>query len=177
MTFTRDAARETITIIREMVGKRVNSRAAPAANEEDSSESGGYRSKGAEETKLRMTEGGQNEGIFKDNIFEFPDCHGNGSGDVFPCGVCGSRRNRLSRPRRRNLPGKSIPEDLTADLNVSLYSQYIWRGYELSRDSVVIFPTTHRRLQGVCRKSVGRSGHPLWNRERRTRNSNCRKQT
>ena len=37
--------------------------------------------------------------------------------------------------------GKVIPEDLTADLNVSLYSQYIWRGYELSRDSVVIFPT------------------------------------
>lgn len=37
--------------------------------------------------------------------------------------------------------GKVIPEDLTADLNVSLYSQYIWRGLELSRDSVVIFPT------------------------------------
>ena len=37
--------------------------------------------------------------------------------------------------------GKVIPEDLTANLNVSLYSQYIWRGYELSRDSVVIFPT------------------------------------
>ncbi len=37
--------------------------------------------------------------------------------------------------------GKTIPEDLFADLNVSLYSQYIWRGYELSRDSVVIFPT------------------------------------
>ena len=37
--------------------------------------------------------------------------------------------------------GKVIPEDLTADLNVSLYSQYIWRGLELSRDSFVIFPT------------------------------------
>src|SRR5512139_1690198 len=37
--------------------------------------------------------------------------------------------------------GKVIPEDLTADLNVSLYSQYIWRGLELSRDSLVIFPT------------------------------------
>ena len=37
--------------------------------------------------------------------------------------------------------GKTIPEDLTADLNISLYSQYIWRGYELSRGSVVIFPT------------------------------------
>lgn len=37
--------------------------------------------------------------------------------------------------------GKMIPEDLTADLNVSLYSQYIWRGLELSRDSLVIFPT------------------------------------
>ncbi len=37
--------------------------------------------------------------------------------------------------------GKTIPEDFTADLNVSLYSQYIWRGYELSRGSVVFFPT------------------------------------
>ena len=37
--------------------------------------------------------------------------------------------------------GKTIPEDLTADLNVSLYSQYIWRGYELSRDSFVAMPT------------------------------------
>lgn len=37
--------------------------------------------------------------------------------------------------------GKTIPEDLTADLNVSLYSQYIWRGYELSRDSFVVMPT------------------------------------
>lgn len=36
---------------------------------------------------------------------------------------------------------KQIPEDLTADANVSLYSQYIWRGYELSKDSLVIFPT------------------------------------
>jgi len=37
--------------------------------------------------------------------------------------------------------GKVIPEDLTADFNVSLYSQYIWRGLELSRDSFVMFPT------------------------------------
>jgi len=37
--------------------------------------------------------------------------------------------------------GKMIPADLTADLNVSFYSQYIWRGYELSRGSLVIFPT------------------------------------
>jgi len=36
---------------------------------------------------------------------------------------------------------KVIPEDLTADLNVSFYSQYIWRGYGLSKDSLVIFPT------------------------------------
>ncbi|ABK98830.1 TorF family putative porin [Pelobacter propionicus] len=36
---------------------------------------------------------------------------------------------------------KLIPEDLTADLNVSLYTQYVWRGYALSKDSLVIFPT------------------------------------
>src|SRR5512136_3247765 len=35
---------------------------------------------------------------------------------------------------------KLIPEDLTADLNISFYSQYIWRGYQLSKDSLVIFP-------------------------------------
>jgi len=35
---------------------------------------------------------------------------------------------------------KLIPADLIADLNVSFYSQYIWRGFELSRDSLVIFP-------------------------------------
>jgi hypothetical protein len=35
---------------------------------------------------------------------------------------------------------KLIPTDLTADFNLSLYSQYIWRGYELSKDSLVIFP-------------------------------------
>jgi hypothetical protein len=37
--------------------------------------------------------------------------------------------------------GKVIPEDLYANFNLSLYSQYIWRGLELSRDSLVIFPT------------------------------------
>ena len=35
---------------------------------------------------------------------------------------------------------KLVPADLTADLNVSFYSQYIWRGYQLSKDSLVIFP-------------------------------------
>lgn len=29
----------------------------------------------------------------------------------------------------------------TANLNVSFFSQYIWRGYELSKDSLVIFPS------------------------------------
>lgn len=38
-------------------------------------------------------------------------------------------------------PGmKLVPEDLTADFNFSAYSQYIWRGYALSRDSFVMFP-------------------------------------
>jgi len=37
--------------------------------------------------------------------------------------------------------GKVIPEDLYANFNLSLYSQYIWRGLELSRDSLVIFPS------------------------------------
>jgi hypothetical protein len=41
------AGRESGIVIREIVGMRVNSRAAPAANEEDSGETGGCRSKGA----------------------------------------------------------------------------------------------------------------------------------
>lgn len=36
---------------------------------------------------------------------------------------------------------KVIPEDYTASLNTSLYSKYVWRGYELSKDSLVIFPS------------------------------------
>lgn len=36
---------------------------------------------------------------------------------------------------------KLIPDDLTANLNVSAYSQYVWRGYALSKDSFVMFPT------------------------------------
>jgi hypothetical protein len=35
---------------------------------------------------------------------------------------------------------KLVPDDLIADLNVSFYSAYIWRGYELSKNSLVIFP-------------------------------------
>jgi hypothetical protein len=35
---------------------------------------------------------------------------------------------------------KVIPEDYSAALNTSFYSQYIWRGYELSKNSLVIFP-------------------------------------
>lgn len=46
--------------------------------------------------------------------------------------------------------GKMIPEDLTADFNVSLYSQYIWRGLELSRDSFVIFPTMTIAYKGFA---------------------------
>lgn len=46
--------------------------------------------------------------------------------------------------------GKMIPEDLTADLNVSFYSQYIWRGLELSRDSLVIFPTMTMGYKGFA---------------------------
>jgi len=46
--------------------------------------------------------------------------------------------------------GKLIPEDLTADFNVSLYSQYIWRGLELSRDSLVIFPTMTVAYKGFA---------------------------
>jgi hypothetical protein len=43
---------------------------------------------------------------------------------------------------------KEVPEGLTANLNVSGYSQYIWRGIELSKDSLVIFPTMTMGYKG-----------------------------
>ncbi len=35
----------------------------------------------------------------------------------------------------------SLPEGLSLNLNTSFYSQYIWRGQELSQDSLVMFPS------------------------------------
>ncbi len=46
--------------------------------------------------------------------------------------------------------GKVIPEDLTANFNVSFYSQYIWRGLELSKNSLVIFPTVTIGYKGFA---------------------------
>ena len=41
-----------------------------------------------------------------------------------------------------SVAGTAIAEDKPeADLTVGLYSQYIWRGYELSKDSIVIQPS------------------------------------
>ena len=46
------------------------------------------------------------------------------------------------QPAAQSSPEKiELPEGLTANMNVSFYSQYIWRGIELSKDSMVIFPT------------------------------------
>jgi len=48
-------------------------------------------------------------------------------------------------------PGlKAIPEDLTADLNVAFYSKYVWRGLELSKDSLVIFPSVTIGYKGFA---------------------------
>jgi len=54
------------------------------------------------------------------------------------------------KPEPAKPTGKLIPEDLTANLNVSIYSQYIWRGYELSRGSVVFFPTMTMAYKGFA---------------------------
>jgi len=45
---------------------------------------------------------------------------------------------------------KAIPADLTADLNVSFYSKYVWRGLELSKDSLVIFPSATIGYKGFA---------------------------
>jgi hypothetical protein len=36
---------------------------------------------------------------------------------------------------------KTIPADFTANLNTTFFSKYVWRGLELSKDSLVIFPS------------------------------------
>jgi hypothetical protein len=39
-------------------------------------------------------------------------------------------------------------EKPTCDMSVTAYSQYIWRGYELSKDSIVLFPETTVSYKG-----------------------------
>ena len=43
-----------------------------------------------------------------------------------------------------------IPEGLTANLNTTFYSKYIWRGLELSKDSLVIFPSATIGYKGFA---------------------------
>ena len=45
---------------------------------------------------------------------------------------------------------KVIPEDYSASLNTSFYSKYVWRGYELSKDSLVIFPSATIGYKGFA---------------------------
>ncbi|SEM13597.1 hypothetical protein SAMN04489760_1055 [Syntrophus gentianae] len=48
-------------------------------------------------------------------------------------------------------PGmKAIPEDLTANFNAAFYSKYVWRGLELSKDSLVIFPSVTVGYKGFA---------------------------
>ncbi|HPD61687.1 MAG TPA: hypothetical protein PKV48_08030, partial [Thermodesulfobacteriota bacterium] len=35
---------------------------------------------------------------------------------------------------------ETTPDRPTVNINTSLYSKYVWRGYELSKDSFVMFP-------------------------------------
>jgi hypothetical protein len=49
-------------------------------------------------------------------------------------------------PQKR--PEKVIPEDFFANLNTSFYSKYVWRGLELSKDSLVIFPSATIGFRG-----------------------------
>ena len=43
-------------------------------------------------------------------------------------------------------------EKPTANLTVGAYSQYIWRGFELSKDSLVIQPKSTPDILAVCTK-------------------------
>jgi hypothetical protein len=44
----------------------------------------------------------------------------------------------------------ALPEGFTANLNTTFYSKYVWRGLELSKDSLVIFPTFTIGYKGLA---------------------------
>ncbi len=59
-------------------------------------------------------------------------------------------KDKISIPPGLKAGQKVIPEDYTASLNVSWYSKYVWRGYELSKDSLVIFPSVTIGYKGFA---------------------------
>ncbi len=139
MTFTKDSAWEPTAISREIAWMSVNGRAAPAANEEDSGESGGYQSKGSRKPNQTDKEGNMKTSlrtIFMSFLIVMVMGLGTNARAQY-----GAEEKPAEQAQAAKPAGKVIPEDLTADFNLSFYSQYIWRGYELSRDSVVFFPT------------------------------------
>jgi hypothetical protein len=64
-------------------------------------------------------------------------------------GSLATAQEATPQPAGQSSPEKiEVPEGLTANLNVSAYSQYIWRGIELSKDSLVIFPSLTMGYKG-----------------------------
>lgn len=59
--------------------------------------------------------------------------------------VCCAQEATPEKPAER-----MIPEDFTANFDTSFYSKYVWRGLELSKDSLVIFPSATIGYKGVA---------------------------
>jgi hypothetical protein len=67
---------------------------------------------------------------------------------------CFGEDAKAEKPAEQAAPekpvGKLIPEDFTANLNTSFYSKYVWRGLELSKNSLVIFPSATIGYKGFA---------------------------
>jgi hypothetical protein len=72
---------------------------------------------------------------------------------VSPCvGQEGAQQPAAGQPVPGKTSGKyvEVPAGLTANMNVSAFSQYVWRGLELSKDSLVIFPSVTIGYKGFA---------------------------
>ena len=68
----------------------------------------------------------------------------------FPMLRIQTRRNRTDQATPEKPAERVIPEGLTANLNMSFYSKYVWRGLELSKNSLVIFPSATIGYKGFA---------------------------
>lgn len=67
---------------------------------------------------------------------------------------CCAEAAEAEKPAEQTAPPPAIervmPEDLSANLSTAFYSKYVWRGLELSKDSLVIFPSVTVGYKGFA---------------------------
>lgn len=68
--------------------------------------------------------------------------------------LCYAEAAEAEKPAEQTAPPQAIervmPEDLSANLSTAFYSKYVWRGLELSKDSLVIFPSVTVGYKGFA---------------------------